>query len=51
MTLMQTYRVTIVMEDGSMGMHEGLYADGFWAICVAMEAFPTARRISAKWLP
>lgn len=47
---MRKYLVTIVMEDSSVGVHHGLYTDGFAAILTAMETFPNAHRISAKWL-
>ena len=45
------YKVTIVMSDGSIGEHEGIYADGFEATTNALESFPQARRVSAKVIP
>nr|WP_315237679.1 hypothetical protein [uncultured Albidiferax sp.] len=48
---MRKYLVTIVMEDGSVGQHQGLYANGFDAILMAMDCFATAHRISARRLP
>lgn len=47
---MKTYLICITMPDGSQGRHHGLYADGFDAIVYAMDAFPQARRISARRL-
>lgn len=48
---MRKYLVTITMEDGSVGLHHGLYTDGFAAILTAMDTFATAHRISARRLP
>ena len=48
---MRTYKVTITMPDGSQGVHQGCYEDGFEAVISAMDAFPEARRISAEVLP
>ncbi|WP_219211894.1 hypothetical protein [Variovorax boronicumulans] len=48
---MKTYLLRIVMRDGSIGEHHGLYADGFDAVIVAMENFPEAKRISAMRVP
>ena len=45
---MPAYLVTITMPDGSQGVHHGIYADGFVASQQATEAFPEAKRISAK---
>jgi len=45
------YKVTIVMPDGSVGEHEGIYADGFEATSHAIESFPQAKRVSAKVVP
>lgn len=45
------YKVTIVMPDGSVGEHEGIYADGFEATTHALESFPQAKRVSAKVVP
>lgn len=47
---MHTWRVTIVMPDGSRGRHYGIYANGCAAIERAMDLFPTAARISARCL-
>lgn len=45
---MPAYLVTITMPDGSQGVHHGIYADGFEASTSAHEAFPEAKRVSAK---
>ncbi len=45
---MPAYLVTITMPDGSQGVHHGIYADGFVASQEATDAFPEAKRISAK---
>lgn len=50
MTQLRKYLVVIVMSDGSKGEHEGNYEDGFDAVINALEAFPEARRISARRL-
>lgn len=47
---MRTYLVTITMSDGSRGRHEGIYACGIDAVITAMECFPEARRISARFI-
>lgn len=47
---MRRYEIVITMPDGSQGRHSGIYADGFAAAIAAMEAFPEARRISARRL-
>jgi hypothetical protein len=49
--MMRRWRVTITMPDGSRGRHYGIYASGFDAVMIAMDYFPTARRISAWRLP
>jgi len=41
------YRVRIVMDDGSAGVHCGLYTDGCAAIVRALALFPAAQCISA----
>jgi hypothetical protein len=46
--MMPAYLVTITMPDGSQGVHHGIYADGFMASQAAHEAFPEAKRVSAK---
>lgn len=45
---MNTYRITITMQDGSQGRHLGIYSDGFTAVIEAITNFPDAQRISAK---
>lgn len=45
---MKAYLLRIVMRDGSVGEHHGLYADGFAAVITALEHFPEAKRISAR---
>lgn len=47
---MRTYLVQITMTDGSQGEHHGLYPSGFDAVICALEAFPQAKRISARRL-
>lgn len=45
---MRAFLVRIVMPDGSAGEHHGLYRTGFDAVILALEFFPTARRVSAR---
>lgn len=45
---MRTYLVQITMPDGSKGRHHGLYVSGFDAVIHALDAFPHAKRISAR---
>lgn len=45
-----TWRVTVVMPDGSRDRHHGIYPHGCAAIERAMDLFPTACRISARRL-
>lgn len=47
---MRTYRITITMADGSQGVANGLYADGFDAVMQTLDHFPQAVRISAVQL-
>lgn len=47
---MRKYLLTITMPDGSQGLHNGLYTDGFDAVIAALEIFPSAQRISARRL-
>jgi hypothetical protein len=47
---MRAYLITIVMPDGSRGMHNGLYEDGFEAVLRAIDLFPAAKRIAARRL-
>lgn len=48
---MRAYTITITMDDGSQGHHDGLYADGFDAVIYALDHFPDAKRISARRQP
>ena len=45
---MRRYLIRIVMRDGSSGRHYGMYPNGFAAIVYALEAFPSALRISSR---
>jgi hypothetical protein len=45
------YKVTIIMVDGSVGEHEGVYAHGVDATTHALDLFPDAKRVSAKVVP
>ena len=40
--------VQITMPDGSKGRHCGLYPSGFDPVIYALDAFPDAKRISAR---
>jgi hypothetical protein len=44
----RSWRITIVMPDGSRGHHTGIYPDGCSAVLHAMDLFPEAWRVSAK---
>ncbi len=48
---MRSYLIQITMPDGSVGLHNGLYVDGFEPVIYALEHFPDAHRISARRLP
>lgn len=45
---MPAYLITITMPDGSQGTHHGIYDDGFVASTSAHQAFPEAKRVSAR---
>ncbi len=45
------YRITVTREDGTTGVHQGLYADGCTAIIAALEFFPDARCVCVRRLP
>lgn len=46
---MRKFIITITMADGSHGEHSGIYQDGFDAVICALDAFPGALRITARW--
>jgi hypothetical protein len=48
---MHKYLIRIVMPDGWASEHYGLYPDGCAAVIRALELYPGAKRISARWLP
>lgn len=43
------YRVTIMMPDGSRGVHRGRYPCGVDAVLAALALFPQARRVAAMF--
>lgn len=46
--MLKTFIVQITMPDGSKGRHHGLYPSGCDAVICALDAFPDAKRISAR---
>ena len=44
------YLVTIVMPDGSVGRHHGLFCDAFEAVVQTLTDFPEACRVFARRL-
>jgi hypothetical protein len=48
---MRAFRVTVTMPDGSQGVHEGLYVDGFEAAVQTWAVFPQAKRVGCVLLP
>lgn len=45
-----TFRIKIVMPDGSCGRFMGIFSDGFAAVDSTLVNFPDAKRVSAMCL-